>query len=336
MAELNFHFAQPMWLWALLAIAVVALWLWLTTVRIHRGPIERYADQHLLPYLTGTRTLGEGRHWGRFWRWSLVWALATIAMAGPRWDFTDMRLFHSGDSLVILLDISRSMQVEDVPSTRLGRAKQEIFDLINSGTPLRYGLVAFASTAHVVSPITEDTQTIRNTLPSLSTELVRLQGSRLAFALQRAGELLATQPEDAGRTILLISDGDFDELDLDARVRELTQSGTRLIIMGIGTDEGGPVPGPDGKWLVDRQRRTVESKLNEEMLRRLAEVGKGEYIESDFRADDSERILEIAQEKGTTRESADAVTRVWNERFYLPVLLLLGLLLPQFRRSLAK
>jgi len=336
MAELNFHFSQPMWLWALLAIFLVALWLWLTTVRTHRGPIERYADQHLLPYLTGTRTLGEGRNWKRFWRWSAVWALAVLAMAGPRWDFTDMRLFRSGDSLVILLDISRSMQVDDVPSTRLGRAKQEIFDLINSGTPLRYGLIAFASTAHVVSPITEDTQTIRNTLPSLNTELVRLQGSRLVFALQRASELLAAQPEDAGKTVLLISDGDFDELDLDTRARELTQAGTRLIVMGIGTEEGGPVPGPDARPLVDRQRRTVQSRLNEELLRRLAEAGNGEYIESDFRTDDSDRILEIAQEKGTARETEEAVTRVWNERFYLPVLALLGLLLPQFRRSPAK
>jgi Ca-activated chloride channel homolog len=336
MAESGFHFAQPAWLWALLAILGVALWLGLSRVRTQRGPVDRYADKHLLPYLTGTRTLGEGRQWGRFWRWSLLWGLAIIAMAGPRWDFADIKLFRSGDALVILLDISRSMLVDDVPGTRIGRARQEIDDLVRAPVPLRYGLIAFASTAHVVSPITEDSQTIRNALPSLSAELVRLQGSRLGFALQRASQLLAAQPEDAGKTVLLISDGDFDEVDIEQRVREMAHAGIRLIVLGVGTPSGGPVPAPDGSWLVDRQRRSIESRLNEDLLQRLAVAGNGVYLRADFHSEDTDKILEIGQEKRSTEKSADDTTRVWNERFYLALLPLLILLLPQFRRHRAR
>lgn len=336
MLDTSFHFAQPAWLWGLLLILPVALWLKLTTVRAHRGPVERYADQHLLPYLTGTRVLSAGKNWARFGRWALLWSLATIAMAGPRWDFVDLKLFRPGSALLILLDISRSMQVEDVPTGRIGRARQEIFDLLNARSPLRIGLVAFASTPHVVAPITEDTQTISNALPSLSTDLVRLQGSRLSSALQRAQQLLAAQPADSPKTILLITDGDFDEIDLENRMRELPLKGIRLIIMGVGTPVGGQVPAADGSFMVDRQRRPIESKLDENQLQRLAEAGKGLYLRADFTAKDTDKILAVAQEAAVVQPAGEEVTRVWNERFYLALIPLLALMLPMFRRTLLK
>ena len=86
MPELGFHFEQPAWFWALLALIPVALWLWRSAERATRGPIHRYADAHLLPHLTGSRELATRERWGRFFRWSLLWALLVAAMAGPRWD----------------------------------------------------------------------------------------------------------------------------------------------------------------------------------------------------------------------------------------------------------
>jgi len=327
----GFHFAQPLWLWALLALVPVALWLALTTIRVQRGPIHRYADPHLLPHLTGTRDLSSGERWGQFVRWSLLWVLAVVALAGPRWDFTDMRLFRPGSDLVILLDISRSMQVADVQPSRLGRARQEIFDLVDRSPPLRIGLIAFASTAHVIAPLTEDTNSLRLALPSLSTDLVRLQGSRLNAALERAQQLLQGQPDDSSRSILLISDGDFDEPGLESRVRELARSGVRLIILGIGTEDGAAVPAADGGWLLDRARNPIESTLHEDLLRRLADAGDGLYLQAGFRDDDTARILKLALERTKAQEAGDEQTRVWNERFYLLVLPLLLLLLPRYR-----
>jgi Ca-activated chloride channel homolog len=110
-----------------------------------------------------------------------LWALILTAMAGPRWDATDVRLFHPGNNLLILLDISRSMQVTDVTPNRLGRARHEISDLIRKNREARLGLIVFASVPHVISPITEDTQTILNALPALSSDLAdpSLQGSRV-------------------------------------------------------------------------------------------------------------------------------------------------------------
>lgn len=327
----GFHFAQPLWLWALLALLPVALWLAFTTIRVQRGPIHRYADPHLLPHLTGTRDLSSGERWGQFIRWSLLWLLGVLALAGPRWDFTDMRLFRPGSDLVILLDISRSMQVADVQPSRLGRARQEIFDLVEQNAPVRIGLIAFASTAHVISPLTEDTNSLRMALPSLSTDLVRLQGSRVNAALERAKQLLEGQPDDSSRSILLISDGDFDEPGLESRAQELARSGARLIVLGVGTEDGGQVPAAEGGWLLDRARNPIHSSLHEDLLRRLAEAGNGIYLQAGFRDDDSARILKLAVERSKAQEVGDEQTRVWNERFYLLVLPLLLLLLPRYR-----
>ena len=335
MPELGFHFEQPAWFWALLALIPVALWLWRSAERATRGPIHRYADAHLLPHLTGSRELATRERWGRFFRWSLLWALLVAAMAGPRWDYTDIRLFRSGNNLLILLDISRSMQAGDVAPSRIARARQEIEDLITRNRLLRIGLIAFASVPHVVSPITEDAQALRNTLPALSTDLVKLQGSRLHAALDRAEVLLAGLPEDSARAILLISDGDFDEAAIIPRIRQLAESGVRFHALGVGTEEGAPVPDNRGGWVSDSRGEQVVSRLNEDLLGQLATAGQGIYQTADYRDDDTEEILSVAVTEQTDTESTDESTRLWNERYYLLVLAAALMLLPTFRRVVA-
>ncbi len=331
MPEAGFHFEQPAWFWGLLALIPVAIWLWRSAAKAARGPIHRYADPHLLPHLTGTRELKATERWGRFLRWSLLWALLIAALAGPRWDYTDVRLFHPGNNLLILLDISRSMQADDVAPNRLARARQEVQDLILQNREVRLGLIAFASVPHVLSPITEDTFTILNALPALSTELARLQGSRLHLALDRAEVLLDSLPEDSARSILLISDGDFDEPDLVSRIEGLAEKGIKLHVLGIGSEEGAQVPAPQGGWIMDRQGNPIRSALNEAMLEDLARAGQGSYQVASFRDDDTEEILEAAAVTRLPPEAGDERTRVWNERYYLPLLFLAALLLPQFR-----
>jgi Ca-activated chloride channel family protein len=335
--ELGFHFAQPAWFWGLLALIPVAIWLWRSAQRASHGPIQRYADGHLLPHLTGSRALKATERWGRFLIWSLLWGMLLVAMAGPRWDYTDVRLFHPGDSLLILLDISRSMEANDVAPSRLARARQEIQDLIEQNRRLRLGLIAFSSVPHVMSPITEDTQTIRNALPALATDLSRLQGSRLHGALDRAEILLKGLPGDSARSLLLISDGDFDEPDLVGRVKKLAEEQSiRFHALGVGTPEGATVPAPRGGSLLDRSGQPVRSRLNEEKLKELAGAGGGVYQTAVFRDSDTEAILDASVLDRTPPEETDERTRVWNERFYLPVIAVAALLLPAFRRDGAR
>jgi Ca-activated chloride channel family protein len=333
MPEAGIHFAEPTWLWALLAILPMAWWLKRSPSHGYEGRIRRYADTHLLPYLTGTRELKAVERWRRFGLWSLLWALLVIAMAGPRWDFADVRLFRPGASLVVLLDISKSMDVADVPPSRLARARQEVEDLISQNRELRIGLIAFASVAHVIAPVTEDAHSIRVQLPALSTDLVGLQGSRLSLALDRARELLAGQPDEEALSILLISDGDFENRKaLETQVSNLAKDGITLYVLGIGTTAGGPVPASRGRWITGRDGSPVESKLDIVGLSELAEAGHGIYQTADYRDEDTAEILELAARGQKAQAAAgDARTRVWNERFYWLVLLAVALVLPHFR-----
>ncbi|AGA89917.1 von Willebrand factor type A-like protein [Thioflavicoccus mobilis 8321] len=331
MADGGLHLAQPAWLWLLAALVPVALWRWRSAAKAARGPIHRYADAHLLPYLTGSREPAAGERWGRFLHWAAIWTLLVVALAGPRWDYAERPLFQSGDSLLVLLDISRSMQVDDVAPNRLARARQEVADLIRLNQELRLGLIAFASVPLVISPVSEDTAAIGNALPALSTDLPELPGSRLLPALARAETLLDGIPPEGARSILLISDGDFAEPGLAEKVADLAARGIHLHALGVGTAEGGQVPAPRGGWVLDREGRPVRSRLDAAQLRELAKAGDGLYEEATYRDDDSLAILSAAAASPVHASLSDERARIWNERFYLPVLIAMALLLAHFR-----
>jgi Ca-activated chloride channel family protein len=150
--------------------------------------------------------------------------------------------------------------------------------------------------------------------------------------LERAAQLLASQPEDSTHAVLLISDGDFVEMGLNDRISRLASDGIRTHVLGIGTSEGGLVMDPNGRPLYDRSGKQVRSRLNESLLRSLADAGQGEYQLATFRDTDTKRILSEALQQTSVQIVRDARTRVWNERFYWLVGLTMLLLLPRFRR----
>ncbi len=338
MAELldAFHFSEPAWLWALLLCVPVAGWLLLFRhLTGNNERIQQYADAHLLPHLLGRSTASSSTQWRRYARWVGLWTLLVLAMAGPRWGFTDVQLFRPGTNLLILMDISRSMQVADVRPSRLARARQEVEDLLNQNRGVRVGLIGFASVAHVVSPVTEDMRGISRVLSALDTSLVRLQGSRLLSALDRAQELLAGQPAESVNSILIISDGDFEEPGLEQRLEELAAAGIRVHVLGVGTPEGDAVPGQgrDNPWIMNRTGQPVISSLNEPLLKSLAKAGNGIYQRADYREKDTGRILAEVKAQALPDTDRDERTRVWNERYFWLTGLALLLLLPMFRRN---
>jgi Ca-activated chloride channel homolog len=339
MPESGFHFSQPWWLLGLLLILPVAMWLRRSCVYGRNAKLNRYADPQLLPHLTGSRELQPRERQRRFLRWALLWTALILAMAGPRWDYQEVQLFTPGVDLVVVVDISRSMEVADAQPSRLARARQEVEDLITLNPGVRIGLIAFATVAHVIAPITEDGASIRAKLPHLSSDLAKLQGSNLGEALERARLLVAGQPKEGGRHVLLITDGDFMELGLEERVRTLAESGIHVHVLGVGALEGGPVPaaGPRGGWMIDkRTQKVVQSRLGEAELQHIAGVGRGLYQQADYRDTDTRRILD-AITKGSKAAAADRERAyVWNERFHWLLIPALLALLPGFRRLVTR
>lgn len=332
MPESGFHFAHPWLLVFLLAPPAIWLWLRLTAPRKHTERYRLYADPRLLPFLLDYHDMPQRQQWRHFLGWSLLWSLLVIAIAGPRWDFHDVQLFRPGNDLVILLDLSRSMDVTDVSPSRLARARQEIQDLIeHNNHNTRIGLIGFATLAHVIAPLTEDGGSLRLLLPTLSTDLVELKGSRLTEALNRAEQMLAGQPADSSRHLLLITDGEFGDGDLEEYVKRLTRVGVHLHILGVGTPEGGLIMGPGGA-LHQADGTTVVARLDEDGLKKLAAAGNGIYQRADYRDDDTKAILDAINKLSHAEVVANQKTRIWNERYFVVVALAMLLMLPLYRR----
>jgi len=328
----GFHFSEPLWLWAL--VAPMLLWM-IPRMRRSEGDdarVSAYADAHLLPHLLVPRQDRRPSQRRRFLWWTLLWIPAVLAMSGPRWDFTDIAVRRPGVNVVILLDLSRSMDVVDERPSRLARARQEIEDLLDSNEGVKVGLVAFASIAHVVAPLTEDSENLRHLLQTLSTDMVKFPGSRLSQGFARAQSLLAGQPRDEPGAVLVISDGDFAEEGLDVEAGVLRDAGIRIHVLGIGTPEGGPVPLPPELWAGNRG--PVVSKLEETRLKALAEAGGGLYVRADYRDADSSALWErILGDADPVVSDTDLAKRVWNERFPLLAALAMVVLLMWFRRG---
>ncbi len=160
----QFHFAQAAWLWGLLAIPVVSVSYFLAHRAEAAELLERFADRHLLVHLLKNSNIS-----GRSIRiplllWGAAWACGVLAMAGPRWSYVDQQTFRVAEDLVIVLDLSRSMDAMDVKPSRIARARNEIEDILNMSRGTSIGLVAYAAVPHMVTPLTDDVRTIKNLL----------------------------------------------------------------------------------------------------------------------------------------------------------------------------
>lgn len=194
------------------------------------------------------------------WLYAILTACIIIALANPRWSYEDLDAYQTNASMVILLDLSASMNATDVAPSRMIRARQSIEDLLNLSKALKIGLVGFAGNAHLISPITDDLATVKTYIPALSdTDLTKLQGNSLPQALHLAGELLANEPGDQ-KSILLVSDGNFSSTDFSKELAALRSIGINVHVLGVGTTNGAPFKNHSGA-LHKSQGKLVISKL---------------------------------------------------------------------------
>jgi Ca-activated chloride channel family protein len=327
----QFHFLQPAWLWALLAIplAMLAYALFFRAAApLH--VLERFADRHLLPHLLKRQSAPAGRVRRSFLVWSATWVCGVAAMAGPSWDYTDRQTFKTPENLVIILDLSRGMNARDVKPSRVARARQEIQDLLDLNRGADIGLVAYAAVPHMVTPLTDDVRTIENLLPDLDTSLVTVQGDRLQPALEMAARMLKAEPSKSN-SILVISDGAFEESDFAGLAR--AAGNAAIYTMGIGAaittfpSQAPQLAGETGNW--------VDSGLQASRLQQLAAAGHGIYVEANYSDSDTRAILRRINAAKGSAQATPASVRLWEDRFYIPLLAMLLLLLPLFRRRIA-
>lgn len=207
----------------------------------------------------------------------------TVAAAGPDGAVAPTQDERVPIDLVIALDISRSMAAEDVGVSRLRRATEVVARLTETLPGERVGVTVFAGWPYTLVPLTDDPNVIRFFMESLSPDLLleRDQGTSLGAAVMRARSTLeARRRPDAEPVILLLTDGDAfdDEASILDSVSVAASEGVRLWTAGVGTAAGAPLSEPGSRNpLLNEDGAPVVVRLNEPLLRRIAEAGGGSY-----------------------------------------------------------
>ena len=320
-----FHFLRPEWLYALLLIGLMLLWRRRLSSRTWQGVV----DPRLLPYLLVGK---DGRRTSSMLA-GIAALLAIFAMAGPAWQKLEVPVYRKSSALVVLLDLSRSMDAEDVKPSRLQRAQMKLRDILSQQKEADTALIVFAASPFVVSPLTPDAKTIASQLASLSTDLMPSQGSRPDRAIGRALQLLQ-QSGTAHGSVLLISDGVDPEAaaDLKNAVSALVGAGHCLSVLGVGSAAGAPIPSANGGFLKDAEGAIVLAKLDEAGMAELARQGNGQYRH--ISTDDSDFHALLATESAASPQQAEGMSSdQWRDEgpWLLLPLLLLGAL--AFRRG---
>jgi Ca-activated chloride channel homolog len=253
----GFHFLRPQWL-GLAALAGLLLW-FLERRDDPARPWRGIVAPHLLPHLLVGRE--HGFHLRPAQGAVVGLALGGLALAGPTWEREASPFAQEKAALVVALDLSRSMDAIDISPTRLERSKQKIRDLLALRQGARTALVAFAGTAHLVLPLTEDAGILETYLEALSTRLMPAPGKNASAALAFAESLLVQEPVPG--TILFVTDGIAKE-EAPAFVEHHRRSPNQVVVLGVGTSEGGPIRDGQG-FLVEHGTRVV-AKLDREGL----------------------------------------------------------------------
>lgn len=328
----NFHFENILWFWGLLAIPIVWMaycFFYFRSSNLSR--LETFIDKALLPHLLISKGKEQNTIWKSLFLWSTLWMLLIAALAGPRWDYREIETFLPNQNLLILFDLSRSMDVDDVKPSRLIRARQKIEDILNLAQGIKIGLIAFAATPHMIAPLTDDTETLRNLLPALDTDLVYNQGSKLSSALIMASRLLEAVPGN-NKSLLIITDGGFEDSSAITMAHDLAQKGFAINTMGVGTEEGGPVPDGKGNHM-KKQGKMVIAKLENDKLLEISRVGNGQYLQMHYSDEDVRTLLNQIREKSKAEEKVSQKIRQWEERFYIFILPLMAIVLFWFRKG---
>ncbi len=324
------HFLRPLWF---LALAPLPWLLW--RLRRHDPGVSAWrglVDAHLLSHLlVGTEA--------RVLRLPLAllacgWLLGVTALAGPVWERLPQPLFQAQAQRVIVLDLSPDMDAQDLSPSRLGRARFEILDLLAAAAEGQTALLAYGAEPFLVSPLTGDAATIAAQVPDLATALLPVKGAkRTDLALAEAGELLKQAGSLSGDIILITADPERPEA-VQSMATKLRDQGYRTSVLGLGTDQGAPVPLAGGGFQSDDRGAIRLSRLQPEQLRAIAAAGSGRYVPLATDDADTRALLPAVPHDAAALEREEAAhADQWREEGPWLLVALLPLAALAFRRG---
>ena len=304
------RFEHPEYLYGLAIIPLLIIIYILFRVRQDKI-FRRFADMETRGYLVPQRS--SRRNIFKFVVFLLMVTCLILGLANLQSGSKMEEVKREGIDLFIAVDVSNSMNAQDIVPSRLDRSKQAINKLISELQGDRLGVIIFADKAFVQLPITTDYAAAKMFLASVNTGSVASQGTAIGEAINLAVKSFAD--DERSKAIVIISDGEDHENDAAmSAATEAAKKGIKIYTIGMGLPEGAPIPvynqyGQMTGYKKDKNGNTVVTRLDEDMLRRIAEAGGGIYI----RANNSNVGLEKIYDDISKLDKTEIETQVFTD-----------------------
>lgn len=290
-----FVLEEKIWFWLLLVIPVIIL-LFLWFLFWQNRTRKKFASSRLFRFLAPNRSRGKA-----FVKLILILlglASLIVALVNPKMGTKLETVKREGVDIVFAIDVSKSMEAEDIAPNRLEKSKQLVSQILSKLGSDRVGIIAYAGGAYPQLPITTDYSAARMFLQALNTDMISSQGTAISDAI----ELATTYYDDeqqTNRVLFILSDGEDHEGNIEEIAQQAAEKGIRIYTIGVGTEKGNPIPikrnGVVQNYKKDNQGETVITRLNPETLKAIADAAKGNYIHGNVTAEVTDWVVEELQ-----------------------------------------
>jgi Ca-activated chloride channel family protein len=313
------NFGAPEWFWGLLLVPLLVV-LFARAERRAAARLREFVSERLLPTLA--RTLDRRRRTFRFALTLLAMSLTITALAKPRWGYIYENVKRKGLDLIFAVDTSRSMLSNDVPPSRLQRAKLAAQDLLDELQGDRVGLVAFAGRAFLQAPLTIDYNAAVEAITDLDTTTIPEGGTNISAAIDLAVQTYG-KSAIGNRALIIFTDGEELSGDAIKTAKTAADAGVRIFSVGVGTPEGSLIPlsgeGGGTAFVKDSNGQVVKSKLDEKRLKEIAETTGGFYIHLEDGPRTMKQLFNDGLAKMQAGEIDDRMSRRPIERYQWPL-----------------
>jgi len=273
----DYQFQYPLALWLLALVPLFCL-LFLLNISWKRRAVKKIGDRNLVKALFPAYS--PVKNTLKFTLLMLAFICGCIALANPRKPDRNSGEARSGIDIVVALDISNSMLATDLQPDRLARAKQFLYKLVDNLKDDRMGLILFAGNAYAQMPLTFDREAARMYISAANPGYISAQGTSIGDAFEKS-ELLFDEEGERFKSIILITDGETHDENALGAAKTLAEKGVMINTVGIGSAEGSTIIDSSGNPKKDASGNVVVSKLNEEILQKIAAQTNGRYIHLD-------------------------------------------------------
>jgi Ca-activated chloride channel family protein len=296
-----------LWLYALIPVFIIIFFL---MMHWKKKALSRFGEPSLIADLFPDASLS--RPYVRFILLIIACCFFIFGICGPQIGTKLEEVKRKGVDVVIALDVSNSMNAEDIRPTRLERAKQAIYRLIDKMKGDRIGLIVFAGQAYVQLPITTDYGAAKLFLQTVNSDIVPTQGTAIGSAIDLSVKSIGDSITK-NTAIIVITDGENHEDDAIEAAKEAAKKGIIVHAIGMGSPGGGPIPiyhnGVRSGFMQDEEGNTVVSKLDPDLLQSLADAGKGKFV----RATNNDDGLEIIMKEINSMEKKEFGAKMFTD-----------------------